>query len=141
MRLLRLLPGIGNTIAQKIFRIFQNEQAVRLTKDNIKLKKLIPEKSLEHWNSLLEIFQEMLREKQTPSQMISILFTNFYRDFLFNSFENAMQRETDIHYLQEFAENYEGLDSFLNELSLVGSSIITEHDTNKLDNTDILTLN
>ena len=140
MRLLRLLPGIGNTIAQKIFSIFQNEQAVRLTKDNIKLKKLIPEKAFESWNILLEIFQEMLCVKQTPSHMISILYMNFYRDILFNSFENAVQRESDIRYLQEFAENYEKLDSFLNELSLVGSSIITEHDSNKLNNSDILTL-
>ena len=140
MRLLRLLPGIGNTIAQKIFKIFQNEQAVRLTKDNIKLQKLIPKKALESWNILLEIFQEMLSLNQTPSHMIGILYMNFYRDILFNSFENAVQRETDIRYLEEFAGNYEKLDSFLNELSLVGSSIISEHDSNKNDYSDTLTL-
>ena len=41
MRLLRLLPGIGNTTAHRIFRVFQSQQAVRLTKDNVELQKLL----------------------------------------------------------------------------------------------------
>ena len=93
IRLLQLLPGIGNTIAKRIFNIFENERAVRMTKDNTKLQKLIPEKTLESWNLLLEIFQEMLRANQTPSEMISILYIKFYRDILLNSYENAVQRE------------------------------------------------
>tara|TARA_B100000700_G_scaffold325085_1_gene432883 strand:+ start:113 stop:2134 length:2022 start_codon:yes stop_codon:yes gene_type:complete len=140
MRILRLIPGIGNSIAQKIFRIFQKEQAVRLTKDNIKLQKLIPKRAFENWNILLGIFQEMLCLNENPSQMISTLYLNFYREILFSSYENAAQRETDIRYLQEFADNYGKLDSFLNELSLVGSNIITEHESKKQDNNDTITL-
>ncbi len=62
MRLLRLLPGIGNTTAHRIFMVFQSQQAVRLTKDNVELQKLIPKKALDSWNVLLEIFQQMLEE-------------------------------------------------------------------------------
>jgi len=140
MRLLRLLPGIGNTTANKIFSVFKSQQAVRLTKENAELQKLIPQKSLESWNLLLEIFQQMLAESVNPSQMISILYQNFYRDVMFSSFENAAQRDTDIRYLEEFSANYEKLDAFLNELSLVGSSIITEHEAEQQDNQETLTL-
>jgi DNA helicase-2/ATP-dependent DNA helicase PcrA len=140
MRLLRLLPGIGNTTANKIFNVFKSQQAVRLTKENAELQKLIPQKSLESWNLLLEIFQQMLAESVNPSQMISILYQNFYRDVMFSSFENAAQRDTDIRYLEEFSANYEKLDAFLNELSLVGSSIITEHEAEQQDNQETLTL-
>ena len=140
MRLLRLLPGIGNNTANRIFSVFQNQQAVRLTKENAELQKLIPKKAIESWNLLLEIFQKMLSESTTPSQMISILYQNFYRDVLFSSYENAAQRDTDIRYLEEFSGNYETLEAFLNELSLVGSSIITEHEADQQDNQDTLTL-
>ncbi|MBL4825591.1 MAG: ATP-dependent helicase [SAR324 cluster bacterium] len=140
MRLLRLLPGIGNTTAHRIFSVFQSQQAVRLTKDNVDLQKLIPGKALESWNVLLEIFQQLLTESITPSQMISILYRNFYREVMFSSFENAAQRETDIRYLEEFAGNYKKLNAFLNELSLVGSSIITEHEAEQQGDQDTLTL-
>ena len=140
MRLLRLLPGIGNTTAHLIFRVFQSQQAVRLTKDNVELQKLIPKKALESWNVLLEIFQQMLEENVTPSHMIGLLYKSYYREVLFSSFENAPQRETDIRYLEEFAGNYNKLEAFLNELSLVGSSIITDHEAEQQDNQDTLTL-
>ena len=140
MRLLRLLPGIGNTTAHQIFRVFQSQQAVRLTKDNVELQKLIPKKALESWNVLLEIFQQMLEENVTPSHMIGLLYKSYYREVLFSSFENAPQRETDICYLEEFADNYNKLEAFLNELSLVGSSIITDHEAEQQDNQDTLTL-
>ena len=140
MRLLRLLPGIGNTTAHQIFRVFQSQQAVRLTKDNVELQKLIPKKALESWNVLLEIFQQMLEESVTPSHMIGLLYKSYYREVLFSSFENAPQRETDIRYLEEFAGNYNKLEAFLNELSLVGSSIITDHEAEQQDNQDTLTL-
>ena len=118
----------------------RNKHAVRLTKDNTKLQKLIPKRALANWNILLEIFQEMLSLNQNPSKMISTLYINFYREILFSNYENANQREIDIRYLQEFADNYGQLDSFLNELSLVGSSIVTEHQSNKEKDHEILTL-
>ena len=82
----------------------------------------------------------MLEESVTPSQMIGLLYKSYYREVLFSSFENAPQRETDIRYLEEFAGNYNKLEAFLNELSLVGSSIITDHEAEQQDNQDTLTL-
>ena len=82
----------------------------------------------------------MLEEKISPSNMIGIIYKDFYRDVLFSSFENAMQRETDVSYLEEFAVNYDKLETFLNELSLVGSSILTDLESEKHDNQETLTL-
>ena len=73
-------------------------------------------------DQLLEIFQQMLNENTSPAEMIRILYHDFYRDIMFSSFDNASQRDTDIRYLEDFSVNYETLDSFLNELSLVGSN-------------------
>ena len=82
----------------------------------------------------------MLEGKISPSNMIGIIYQNFYRDVLFSSFENALQRETDVRYLEEFAGNYEKLEKFLNELSLVGSSILSDFESEHHDNQEALTL-
>ena len=82
----------------------------------------------------------MLEDKISPSDMIRIIYQNFYKDILFSSFENALQRETDVRYLEEFAGNYDKLETFLNELSLVGSSILTSYESDDYTNQESLTL-
>ncbi|MBG55833.1 MAG: DNA helicase UvrD [Deltaproteobacteria bacterium] len=140
MRLLRLLPGIGNNTAFKIFSVFLDQQAVKLTKSNESLNKLIPNKAFNSWIVLQDCFQKMLEDKISPSDMIRIIYQNFYKDILFSSFENALQRETDVRYLEEFAGNYDKLETFLNELSLVGSSILTSYESHQDTNQESLTL-
>lgn len=54
--------------------------------------------------------------------------------------KNAQQREADIRYLEEFAGNYEQLEAFLNKLSLVGSSIVTDYESEQQDNQEAITL-
>ena len=79
MRLLRLLPGIGNNTAFRIFNVFQDQQAIRLTKDNDSLQRLIPKKAINSWVVLQECFQKMFEEKISPSNMIGIIYNDFYR--------------------------------------------------------------
>ena len=82
----------------------------------------------------------MLEGNISPSNMIGIIYQNFYRDVLFSNFENALQRENEVRYLEEFAGNYDKLETFLNELSLVGSSILTGFESKQHDNQEVLTL-
>ncbi len=139
MRILKLLPGVGNTTAHRIFSIFHTQQAVRLTQNNAALQKLIPAKARADWNVVLECFQDMLKDGATPATMLGLLYQRFYRGVLFNSFENASQREHDVNYLREFSGNYRSLESFLNELSLVGASVVTEYEAEQIDG-EVLTL-
>ncbi len=140
MRLLKMLPGIGNTTSQKIFNVFVEQQSVRLTADNEALQKRIPKKARAQWDRMLGCFKEMLREDITPSEMVAVVFREFYRDYMMLSFENPIQREADIHYLQEFAEKYKTLDRLLNELSLVGASVIKDHEADNYQEDEYLTL-
>ncbi|MEE3122478.1 MAG: ATP-dependent helicase [SAR324 cluster bacterium] len=128
MRLLRMLPGIGNTTANRIFRIFREQQAVRLTQENLELQKTIPARSREEWNLLTDCLRILIKDEITPSEMIALVYRDFYREVMYGEFENASLRENDIHYLQEFSGNYRSLDGFLNELSLVGSTIVTDQE-------------
>lgn len=139
MRILKLLPGVGNTTAHRIFNVFQTQQAVRLTQHNTELQKLVPAKARAAWIVLLECFQDMLKDNATPASMLGMLYQRFYREVMFNNFENAAQREHDVNYLREFSGNYRSLESFLNELSLVGASVVTEYESEQIDE-EVLTL-
>ena len=54
--------------------------------------------------------------------------------------ENAPQREADLQSLLEFAGNYPDLDSFLNELSLVGNSLVSDRESMEWEDPEHLTL-
>ena len=77
--------------------------------------------------------RNLLRDDLTPSEMIGIVYRDFYREVMYSEFENAVMRENDVQYLQEFSANYRSLEGFLNELSLVGSSIITDQEADDQD--------
>lgn len=128
MRVLKLLPGIGNATAQKIFNVFLAQKAVRLTLDNTDLQKMIPKKARAYWDFMLECFKKLLEEGTTPAQMIALIYQMIYCDYLLSTYENARQREADIRYLEEFAGKYKSLERLLNELSLVGPTVIKDYE-------------
>ncbi|MBF0286199.1 MAG: ATP-dependent helicase [SAR324 cluster bacterium] len=140
MRVLKLIPGVGNTTAQKIFHVFLEQKAVRLTFDNVELQKKIPKKAKVAWEQLLICFKRLLEEGTTPSQMVAIVYQMIYRDYLFVSYENAVQREADIAYLEEFAGKYKSLERLLNELSLVGTTAIKDYEAERFQEDECLTL-
>lgn len=139
MRVLKMIPGIGNATAQKIFQIFLEQKSVRLT-ENADLQKKIPKKAQAQWQKTLECFKHLLEEGITPSQMIATIYEMIYCEHLMVSYENAKQRETDIHYLEEFAGKYQSLERLLNELSLVGPTVIKDHEAETLQEEECLTL-
>ena len=140
MRILKLVRGIGNVTAHKIYNVFQEQQAVRLSQGNEALQKLIPAKAREDWAQLQECFRQMLTPETSPARMLEIVYLNFYREILRNTFENAPQREADLQSLLEFAGNYPALEPFLNELSLLGNNLVSDRAAQDWGDEEHLTL-
>ena len=140
MRVLKLIPGIGNMTAQKIFNIFLDQKAVRLTADNRDLQNQIPKKARSQWDQILHCFKKILEEGTTPTQMIRTVYQMIYADYLMVNYENAIQREVDIQYLEEFAGKYKSLERLLNELSLVGPTVIKDYEADQFQEDECLTL-
>ena len=140
MRVLKLVPGIGNMTAQKIFRIFLEQNAVRLRVENTELQRQIPKKAQTHWDQILRCFKKILEEGTTPVQMIKTVYEMIYADYLKVNYENAIQREVDIKYLEEFAGKYKSLERLLNELSLVGPTVIKDYEVDQFQEDECLTL-
>jgi len=121
VRILKMLPGIGDVISHRIFEVFRAQKAIRLTPDNQELQKRIPKKARSEWNRLLEAFHVVTSEQHPPAEIIRILYQDFYKEIVFASMEKPEDRDKDIEALQEFVEGYEHLDDFLNELALLQS--------------------
>ena len=126
MRLLKLLPGIGNVTAQKIYRVFLDQKAVRLSPENLDLARLVPAKARDAWHHLASAFKAILEKDVAPGEMISAVTGMFYRDVLVTQFDQPREREQDLVYLAEFAAKYRSLERFLAQLALVGSTIMQD---------------
>ncbi|MEE8396924.1 MAG: ATP-dependent helicase, partial [bacterium] len=140
MRVLKMLPGIGNTTAQRIFRIFLDQKAVRLSPANLELVKAVPAKAREGWRALTETFKQIVADGITPSEMIDRVRAGFYRETLYANFDNATDRDADLSYLADFARKYRSLERFLAQLALVGSTVIRDYDEEQGGDEDYLTL-
>jgi DNA helicase-2/ATP-dependent DNA helicase PcrA len=140
LRILRLLPGIGNTTALRIYRIFADQRAVRLSPDNEALRKAIPAKAREAWAELAATFKGLLDDGVTPSEMILRVTRGFYHASLFSQFDNAREREADLSYLAEFASQYGTVERFLSQLALVGGTVIRDYEAEQEEDPEFLTL-
>jgi DNA helicase-2/ATP-dependent DNA helicase PcrA len=140
LRVLKMLPGIGNTTAQKIYRVFADQQAVRLSPDNEALAKAIPPKAREGWKELAATFKQLLEDGIGPSEMILRVTQGFYHATLFSQFENAREREADLTYLAEFAGQYGSVERFLSQLALVGGTVIRDYEETQEEDPEFLTL-
>jgi DNA helicase-2/ATP-dependent DNA helicase PcrA len=140
LRVLKLVPGIGNATAQKIYRVFQDQRAVRLSPENLALNKLIPGKARQSWQDLASTFKELLADGATPAQMIETVRLGYYQDVMRSMFDNAQERDADLAYLAEFAGRYRSLERFLAQLALVGSTVIQDTGPQEEQDPDQITL-
>ena len=139
-RLLRMLPGVGNTTAQKIYRVFVDQQAVRLSPDNEALNKAVPSKARKAWEELAVTFRALLTEELGPSEMILRITRGFYHDHLYTQFDNPRDREADLTYLAEFATRHKSVERFLSQLALVGGTVIKDYEEEQTEDPELLTL-
>ena len=140
MRILKMLPGVGNATAQKIYRVFTSQQAVRLSPDNQDLLKAVPPKARKAWEELALNFKHLIDAQQGPSEMILKLTGGFYNDQLYSQFDNPKEREADLHYLADFASRYGTVERFLSQLALVGSTVIRDYEEDEAQDPEYLTL-
>jgi DNA helicase-2/ATP-dependent DNA helicase PcrA len=140
LRILKLLPGIGNTTAQKIYAVFTAQRAVRLSQDNAALARAVPAKAREAWGELAATFKLLLAEGIGPAEMILQVTRGFYHATLYSVFDNPREREADLAYLAEFAGKYGTVERFLSQLALVGGTVIKDYEESQEEDPEFLTL-
>lgn len=124
-RILKLIPGIGNVTAGKIWdEISQSENPLHAIG---KADKLLPRKALDGFGLFIGLFSILSNEEQggtslQPSAAIEHIMKCGYEDYLFGHFPNAEDRIQDIEQMMRFALRYTSLETFVSELSLQSAS-------------------
>ena len=118
LRLLRMLPGVGAVAAGRIYGVFVQQQAVRITPANQALQKAIPPKARSRWQQLASTFTALQHAHPHPGQMLQHALEYFYTDLLTERFDNPRERESDLSYLVDFAMGYPDLEHLLSQLAL-----------------------
>ena len=116
MRVLSLQNGIGLVTAQKIIaKIREHESLSDLIDVDFKFAK----KASIGWSSLHKLIKDLVKETM-PSELIRAVVTSDYRDYLEAEYPDFMDRLEDIEQFALYAEGYDNLTKFLDEVSLTG---------------------
>jgi DNA helicase-2/ATP-dependent DNA helicase PcrA len=124
-RILKLIPGIGNITAAKLWdSIVQSESPL----DTLcEMGKLVPKKALDGFYLSIDMLKKLRGDGNThiplqPSAAIEHVLRNGYEDYLYSHYPNAEERIEDIEQMTRFAVKYSSLETFVSEMSLQSAS-------------------
>ena len=127
-RLTMLLPGIGGGVAEKLWQewlktgLAANAEPPPRWSDLL-LKFKAPKKAAKHWEQLCYTLDELTPDGvfAKPSDMIFSVLEGVYDEYLKANFDNYDNRRSDIEQLSQYGGNFEDIEEFLAQLSLMGS--------------------
>lgn len=118
-RIARLLEGIGENSAQKIW------SSLNGASKNIE-DAAIPKRAAESWKSFCQLLKT-LKQDNKPSAMIDKIMNASYIEHLRYTYTDYQDRENDIKQLSQHALQYESADDFVSEISLRGEPVTNEN--------------
>ncbi len=137
-RILKLIPGIGNITAGKLWEFIQ--PAERPADAICDAHRLVPKKAMEGFNAFLDILRTLNNEKylSMPSGALDYILRHGYEDYLYNHYPNAELRIEDIEQMTRFAVRYDSLETFLSDLTLQGVTDAEAEGTEELNGRVVL---
>jgi DNA helicase-2/ATP-dependent DNA helicase PcrA len=111
-RVVKLLPGIGDRAAEKLWDALAGQSDWRGAK--------VPPKSSAPWTQLAELMSQLRRENpQTAERLIQMVVEAMYEDYAKIKFDNFQNRMDDLRQLQEFSRQFPTASEFLAQLALM----------------------
>lgn len=121
-RLVRLLPGIGDKAAQRLWAEFlgrQNPTPVPLAEALQGCAARVPKKSQVPWTQFTTTMAQLDRHSRQPSGLIQLVLEADYQDYLEATYANARARLEDLEQLATFARQFSTVEEFLAQLALL----------------------
>ena len=135
-RMVRLIPGVGERAAEKIWALFENltlnwtpemlETGAKAGEQDFlattlqKCLPAVPKKCAVVWAQLTATISQLeepsLRAK--PAKLINLVLEAGYEDYLKEEYPNSASRIEDLRQLAIFATDFTSTDTFLSELAL-----------------------
>jgi DNA helicase-2/ATP-dependent DNA helicase PcrA len=127
MRMVRLIPGIGNASAVKLWTDWlktdaAKSEAMPASFSEILLPLKVPKKSKETWDQVAYVLDEMIGAEgrpAAPALMIRSIVEGVYEDYMKTKFKNYEQRQQDLEQLSNFSDRFTDPLEFLSQLSLL----------------------
>jgi len=138
MRLLCLLPRVGDRTARKIWGILRGRFNVSDAHSRLELMNALPKASRERWQPVHELLEAVDAEKlgERPFEIVNRFVDEFYDHYALDHFENYHRRIDDLHELGTYTSQFNSVEMFLNEMALLsntdGKSGEEEEDSLKL---------
>jgi len=130
MRLVTLLPKIGEKSAQKLFALTK-ETSEKSQKDFIDVLNdpsvvaKVPGPARDDWESLALSLQDMKQtnEISTPDQVVEIGLEGWYSLYLQGAYANYVNRMDDLRSLIGFAARFEEMQELIAQITLLNSEV------------------
>jgi DNA helicase II / ATP-dependent DNA helicase PcrA len=120
-RLLKLFPKVGSKTADHMYEYIKTISDPVDTFASGKIAdrfKTMPKENILAWTNLFSELSALL-EEEALSDLISAVLKHGYAEYLKYNYPNSETRLEDISQLMNFSTQYQSLDSFLSELSLL----------------------
>ena len=140
-RILKMVPGIGNVTASKVFSAVQTVLntsgqlemdlgAVSEEETSALVRPLRDFKArvAKPWERFVELIEGLVSEenRDRPGQQIELILESGYEDHLHATYENADARLEDLQGLAMYAGKYKTTEDFLSELALIATERFQE---------------
>ncbi|WP_395750091.1 ATP-dependent helicase [Prosthecobacter sp.] len=127
MRMVRLVEGIGNVSAAKLWQEWLKSDAAKAETmsgsfSEVLLQLKVPKKAKSTWEQFAYTLDELIdKEGKTtaPALMIRSITEGVYEDYMKAKFKNYEQRQQDLEQLSNFSDRFTDPLEFLSQLSLL----------------------
>jgi DNA helicase-2/ATP-dependent DNA helicase PcrA len=116
VRVLGLQPGLGLATSGKIVDEIRKHDSIEAA---IGAGLSLASRAQRGWDNARLVLQKALASGKGPAGMIRVVAGNGYRDYLEAEYPDFMDRLEDLEQFAVFAEGYEDLTKFLEDVSLV----------------------
>ncbi len=148
MRMVRLIPGIGNASAAKLWSEWlktEASQAETMTGNfsSLLVPMTVPKKARETWDQFAFTLDEMIDsdgKPVAPPLMIRSIVAGVYEDYMHAKFKNAEQRGQDLEQLSNFSARFTDPLEFLSQLSLLSGVDTDNNPAREQEERDAVTL-
>lgn len=127
MRMVRLVEGIGNVSAAKLWQEWLKTDAAKAevmpsSFSDVLVPLKVPKKAKTTWDQFAYTLDELIDKDGkvvAPSQMIRSITDGVYEDYMKAKFKNYEQRQQDLEQLSNFSDRFTDPLEFLSQLSLL----------------------
>ncbi len=116
LRVMQLLPGVGEVTAQKAWTRMGESFALLDAAQRARLAEALPAAARAAWQDIARVFETV---EHDPGDVIHEFVAAYYERYAFDAFEDYRQRLDDINELTIFMQRFETAASFLNDVALL----------------------